>query len=297
MTATQAPLVILPHNWENSVKRTLSYRTDILRHRDGSEQRRQLRGNPIVLRTYSLTVTERNESSELLRVLWKTSNLRIAFPRWEDVLPLGVPALTGDTTLTLQQAVGSRTYGTDALLWIEGGIFERLTLVDVTADTISLALPLENDWPIGSAFVPLMTGYVQSPVSGDDSGHLQQTLEITIQEEDDIAGVTDVEQEVAMVPVSLTVYPHAPDAENIIACGDVQGLVAEVRDASGAIIPDADVSWDTLDPSISVYPSGMTNVANVKNNRSAPDPSGLPVSVSLTASAGTLTYTLFIDVE
>lgn len=292
-----APLVVLPHNFESNVQRVLTWRTDIIERRDGSEQRRRARVQPVEELTYAITVTSQEEAAQLARVLWNIPDLRIAFPRWEDAMPLGVAAVATDVLLTLVSPFGPRQFIDDALLYRgDTGAFERIA-IDTTADPdLNLLNPLVDDWPAGSVVVPLVTGYVRSPVNGQDSGHLIGQVPLTIEVEEDVAGITSGGDDVPMVPVTIDVFPHAPGSESYIAYGDVQGLIVEVKDAGGALIPNPDLTWDTLGSGeLTVYPTGMPSVINVKNNRSSPMAG--PVDVSITFTCDTVVFTYDVTLE
>lgn len=295
MTVLPAPVIVLPHNWEANVQRVLTWRTNIITHRDGSEQRRRVRSQPVEELTYQITLTTQEEAAQLAAVLWNIPDMRVAFPRWEDALMLNVDAVATDTTLTLERPVGPRSFATDALVLIDGVGFERITIDSIAGDTLTLLDPLAEDWPAGSTVVPLVTGYVRSPVAGQDSSQLIGDVSIVLEVEEDVAGVTDGGAKIAMVPASISVYPHAPGSESYIAYGDVQALVVEVKDAAGHLIPNPDLTYDELSSgSITVYPSGMADVVNVRNNRTSGSGS---VEFSITFTAGTVVYTYDVKVQ
>lgn len=263
---TAPPLIVLEHNWDTNVVRRLSWKTDIIPLRNGAEQRRRLRSQPRESLTYAITATDQEEYVQLAKLLWTVKDMRIMFPRWEDAMMLQVPLVAADTEVVVDATISPRQFLVDAVLYHESIGVERITILSVLDDTITLLAPVVNDWPAGVFVVPLITGYVQPQMSGDDSGQHQGTVVLTIDVEEDIAGITTGGASQTMVPASIAVYPHAPGSEGPIAIGDVQGIVVEVKDAAGTLIPDADIVCTPFpgDP-IEVYPTGMPNIWNVKN--------------------------------
>ncbi len=294
-----APLVVLQHNWEANVVRKLSWKTDIIPLRNGAEQRRRLRAEPREELTYSITTSSQEESAKLAKLLWSTRDMRIAFPRWEDAMMLAIPAVATDTTLVVDAEIGPRQFGMDAVLYHEEVGVERVTIDFFAADTITLLDPVENDWPAGVMVIPVITGYVAPQVGGDDSSNHLSTLVVTIEVEEDIAGVTTGGAAQAMVPATIDVYPHAIGSEGTISFGDVQGIVIEVKDASGTLIPDADVvvtpfPGPTL---VNVYPTGMPNIWNVRNLRVDESLGSTPQDVSLVIESGAISETYDVRVQ
>lgn len=298
---TPAQVFVLQHNWEANVVRKLTWKTDVILMRNGAEQRRRLRSTPQEQLTYTITMTSQEESARLARLLWSTKDLRIAFPRWEDAMMLQVALAPGDVAVVLDATIAPRQFITDAVLYHEQYGVERITIDTVVGDTLNLdpLLPIVSAWPAGVMVIPLITGYVAPQLSGDDSGHLQASLTLSIDLEEDVAGVTDGGDVVAMVPATIDVYPHAPGSEGIIAFGDVQGIVIEVKDAAGALIPDADV---TVDPPpgpgfVDVYPTGMPNIWNVRNLRADTSLGATPQTVTLIVTAGAVTTNYDVVIE
>ena len=294
-----APAIVLEHNWESNVIRKLSWKTDIIPMRNGAEQRRRLRAQPRETLTYLITLSNRDEASQLIRLLWGTKDMRIAFPRWEDAMMLQVPLVPTDTTVVVDAPIGPRQFLVDAMLYHESVGTERIVIDSVAGDTITLVDPIVNEWPAGVFVVPLVTGYVDPQVGGDDSGHGLANVSLSIEVEEDIAGVTGGGGVQTMEPDSISVYPHAPGSEGIIAFGDVQGLVIEVKDASGTLIPDADVivtpfPGPTL---VSIYPTGMPNIWNVKNLRVDESLGSTPQTVSIVVQSGLVEVVVDIEVE
>jgi hypothetical protein len=261
-----APAFVLEHNWESNVARKLSWKTDIIPMRNGAEQRRRLRSKPRETLVYTITTSSQDEAAQLKRLLHTTKDMRIAFPRWEDAMMLNVPLIATDTTVVVDAPVAPRKFLVDAMLYHESIGTERIVIDSILGDTITLLTPVENDWPAGVFVLPLVTGYVDPQIGGDDSSNLLATVVLTIEVEEDIAGITTGGAVQPMVPDSIDVYPHDESYDNVLAIGDVRGIVIEVKDASGTLIPDADIICTPFPgDQIEVYPTGMPNVWNVKN--------------------------------
>lgn len=286
-----APLIILPHNWEESVKRKLSWKTDILVAQAGTEQRRRLRTEPLEELTYHITLLNAEEEGELQSILWTATDGRIAVPRWEDLMLVQNPIVASDTLIAVTQDVETRQFVGDAILWIEGVGFEEIVVTAAALNAITVD-PVANDWPSGTMIIPVVIGYLLSPLPGDTYGQLKGSVDITIQVESSIAEFTGGGTSVAAVPDSIQVNMENMSAGEISA-GDVQAIIVDVFDAAGNIIPDANPTATTSDPAISVYPTGQPGVFNVKNNHTV---NGVAVGANIDVTAGSVTVTASVSI-
>lgn len=286
-----APVVLLPHDWGKNVVRKLSWKTDILRTASGAEQRRRLRVEPIETLTYSVTITGPHEASALSDLVLNTTDWRVQMPRWEDAVRVALPLAIGDTAVTILEDSTRRQLLGAALLFMDVNgeqTAELVTVDDATGTAITLQVGVVADWPAGCLLIPLMTGYLTGPVAGDDAHNLLGTVQFTFEVEEDISGITDGGDAVTMVPASINVGSEAVNQDQRLYPGDIQGIYAEVFDANGILIPNADVTFTSMDPDLAVYPTGMPNTANVKNLKTGN--SGVSLPVEVTAGSVTVTY-------
>ena len=88
----------------------------------------------------------------------------------------------------------------------------------------------------------------------------------------------------AAVPAAVTVSTTSSDVMTSI--GDTRTLTAAVRDAAGAALPNATVTWTSDDAAVTVSGSGATATATAAGNGSA----------TITARSGTVSATLPLSV-
>jgi hypothetical protein len=284
------PVLLLPHNWTESAKRMLSWKTEILVARDGSEQRRRLRSAPVETLTYHLTLLNAEEHAAVAELL-RAADLRIAIPRWEETLVVATPITLGDTIIEVTTAADDRPLVGDAVLFLEGEDDEIVEVGSVAGTLVTLNAGTAKAWPSGALLVPLAVGRALSPIDGETSGQLQSSLTIAVQVERDMIGLSGTGGESAlMVPDSIAIADEGFTNEfSQIARDDIKGLIVTVLDASGNIIPNAEITFTvTGSGAMIVYPQGMPGLFNVKNV------SGGSESVTFTSGSvsATATFTL-----
>lgn len=261
-----APLVLLPHNWAESVTRRLSWKTDILIPLNGVEYRRRLRKEPIETLTYHLTLLGQEEHARLVSMLWGSPNLRVAVPRWEDAAMIMAPVSIGDTVVIVNRESETLQFISDAVIYWEGEEDYEAVLIDAaTGPTITFLSGTTKAWPSGVIIVPVVHGYVSAPVAGEDYGQLKGNDTLTVRLEEDIAGVTTDTPGATMLPATITVGSEAIGQEGTIAPLDAQAVIVNVFDAFGNMIPDPEITA-SFDPMVvDVYPTGEPGIFNIRN--------------------------------
>lgn len=288
-----APLILLPHNPEETAKQRLKWNTEILVSRNGVEQRRKLLTIPLERLTYHITLVNAEEEAALQGMLQNAVDLRVGVPRWQDVALVALPgALTGDSTITATADAGARFGAGPGVLWLEGGGYEEVDIVSAVGTLVTLAAPLANDWPAGTSLLPLLVGYAESRVDGETYGQLKGNVTLSVDSESDVAGITDGGESVTMVPASIAVNMEAGDA-GPIAHLDVQAVLIMVFTAAGDRIPDPDITISAVGPNLRVYATGAPGIYNVKNFRT----SGFGASDTFDVTSGTVTTTVTVGID
>jgi hypothetical protein len=208
--------LIISHNWIENVVRRREWRTSILVARDGSEQRRRLRQNPIETVSYTLTTFDEQELAAVLDPIWNSPGLSVEVPRWEDELwliqtiPVGGTSAVPMVDATLRQFGPAYNEGRAILFREEqsGQVWwEVVTVEDVTAGLLTLAAPGATvEWAPGTRLVPMIVGRLSSPVSRSEFGGVLGQSKIDVELDEDFAGVTDGGEAEAMVAALVRIY-------------------------------------------------------------------------------------------
>lgn len=143
-------------NWREPLVERLLWLTDIITHRDGTEQRIGLRGTP--RREWEYAVAAQGPAAARLEALVYGWAARVfAAPVWTDpqFLPTALPAGSTSITATTQH----RDFAADTLaaLVADDLRFELVEIASVTLGApgaIALKRPTQADWPAGTRLFP-----------------------------------------------------------------------------------------------------------------------------------------------
>lgn len=93
-------------NWSDQLEQSYKWSTDIITATDATEQRINLRKNPIMTTEYN-TLTKGLESRELSNIINSWGNKPFALPLWMDCCTVKVDALSGQNILELDNTTGT----------------------------------------------------------------------------------------------------------------------------------------------------------------------------------------------
>jgi len=160
-----------PHNWESDITERLSWLTNVLTHRDGSEQRRQPRLYPRRMLEYSVLPETVLLQTRLDNFLWANSSAAMIVPIWTDAQRLTVAASSGAGTVTIP----TTTYDYDAngyvILWRSPSSYEVVAISSLTSTTLTLEENLVSTWPVGTVVAPARLGRLTQSMPGQQIAH------------------------------------------------------------------------------------------------------------------------------
>ena len=157
-----APVCPFRWNGEGGLRETLSYKTQVLAARDGSEAREQMRLFPRQRVEYEIRSENAQQSARIDAWLWQNHGKRVAVPRWVDAVPLDSALEPGDFQIFLSTPMDDRWFAPfqRILLWtsptaweavqIEQTFSSTLIQLDVNVNTVTM------NWAVGTKVVPLM---------------------------------------------------------------------------------------------------------------------------------------------
>ena len=159
------------HNWTDDVIERLTWLTDVLTHRDGSEQRRQPRRYPRRMLEYSVLPESPLLQTRLENFLWGNSDAAMIVPIWTDAQRLTTAATSGTPTVT----ISTTTYDYDTngyvILWASPSSYEVVAILSLTSTTITLEENLVSTWPIGTVVAPARLGRLTQQMPGRQIAH------------------------------------------------------------------------------------------------------------------------------
>lgn len=126
--------------------------TDVLTAFDGTEQRIQLRGQPLRRFRYRLTQLDEIETAELMAKLYKWVGQMIAVPAWSDAMALLYDVAVDATRVYVDPLEPAYALGGSMMLWSNRWTYEFVTFSGTYLDA-----PTTLAWKAGSSFlVPMV---------------------------------------------------------------------------------------------------------------------------------------------
>jgi hypothetical protein len=174
---------------DTPVVERLLFKTDIMRKRDGREQRYANRPIPrqVFDLTYSLTDFER----ELFDTILFDSGARaLGLPVWVEPMVLTADAPAGTLTVNVETTAYADLRGT-VMLFRSPEYFESLELDSFTADTVTFKTESLRDFGAGERLYPVRIAFPGDTVRGEKIGKQLQISRLTFAVEDNDADLSD----------------------------------------------------------------------------------------------------------
>lgn len=162
-------------NWKVPISERLEWKTDVLKKRDGSEQRIQLRTYPrrSLRADIGGLVVNRQYLGSLIRA---NQGLPYAVPLWGNQAVLTASAAVSDTDIYMDTSTKQFQVGGQAILLHDPGNFEVITIDGVFSDHLEATYGLKNVWGAGSLAYPLRNARLPSQVTlAGPSGNAELT--------------------------------------------------------------------------------------------------------------------------
>lgn len=162
--AGQDVLWPVPATWENGVRETLEWFSDLLPARNRKTQKRQLRQVP--RRSIEFDIMTDDQLSRVTDTLLNDCGSRTwLLPIWHDVQQLAARLPAGSLAIPCRTAGFDFVQGGKALLWREVNRWETVDIEDVQADQLVLVESTSAGWAAGTMVYPLRRGHlVEQPV-------------------------------------------------------------------------------------------------------------------------------------
>lgn len=160
------------HNWNDDIVERLSWLTNVIVRRDGSEQRRQVRLHPRRMLEYSILRQTTLLQTRLDNFLWGASSRAMMVPIWTDGQRLSVAAASGADTITVDTVTYDYDTNGYVMLWRSPTEYEVVAISAVASGSLTLAEELENDWPANTTIiVPARLGRLTQQMQGSQIAH------------------------------------------------------------------------------------------------------------------------------
>lgn len=159
------------HSWTEDVIERLTWLTDVMVHRDGSEQRRQPRRYPRRMLEYNVLPTSQLFQTRLENFLWGNSGAAMLVPIWTDAQRLTTAATSGTATVTIPTTTYDYDENGYVILWASPSSYEAVAISSLTSSAITLEENLVSTWPIGTIVAPARLGRLTQQMPGRQIAH------------------------------------------------------------------------------------------------------------------------------
>ncbi len=189
-------VVLLPLPPELPYDETLQFLTDVLVHKDATEQRIALRKNPRQLFTWNLILEDGVERAKIHNFLYDWQSRIFGVPQWHELTTLTAAASITDTVVTVQSTAFA-DYRTDVtkgdlvLVYTDENTFDVLPLLSLTATTLTFESGVLNNHAIGAIVCPLRTGVLTDRISGSRFPSADAKLKLNFRILDNDANLAD----------------------------------------------------------------------------------------------------------
>jgi hypothetical protein len=294
MALGDATVFAIPPDGGTDPTITRSYKSDVLRARNGTEKRAALRGAPVRTLAYTALFLNQDEAADF-RLAWlaATERLRFLVPLWpEYAVPTAFP-----TTSTIAGDFTNRDFSfSQVLVYQDRTHWEPATIETNGGSLLTLTAPLVGTYtPLAARVLPLMPAWLSLPT---------MTLLETQAESVAVSFVEEVEGAAAIDPdaglaaaatcVSVTleqIYFNGTGAPG----PNFFGYTVHAYDAAGMEIPNPTATWTctaTGDVSLDDAEFSVTDDGRVASLQFSGD---ADASFHLTATVGSVTATVDVS--
>lgn len=155
------PVWSIRPNWKGGILERLEWLTDVLTSSSGAEQRRSLRLSP--RRSLEVTINPtQNERSFVDLLLHRQGSSDWLFPIWFDKARLSASVSAADERIEFDNTYREHGVGGLAILYKDAWTWEVVSIGGQDATGLDLDVPLDADWPKGTAVYPLRRARLQN---------------------------------------------------------------------------------------------------------------------------------------
>lgn len=179
--AYSGPVFSWDHNWRDNIPERLTWLTDVMTHRDDTEQRRTPRLDPRRQLEYSILPILPREKAALENFLWAKMGGPVMLPIWTDAQILGTAAAAGQPVVTVATPTFDYDAGAYLCLWRDWLTYEVVEIQSVAAGTVTLAENLIASWPVGTVVLPARLARLVQQQDGSRWGGNVSTYRLTFE--------------------------------------------------------------------------------------------------------------------
>jgi hypothetical protein len=207
--ATPADFFVVPPNWADEVQFGIQWWTVIQKAITCKEKRSGIISKPVRSLSYTPLFIGEKSASYIKRHLFQNMHQLWGIPIWQDETYLSAACLTGDSTITVQEAA-YRNFEELGYLIIYSDIdsYEVCTIDEISGNILTLQSPLTADWGSGVKVYPILVGRFPQEVAATLTTSNIGSVSIEFVEE--TVGVNTTTVTTTTAPPSTTTTTTAP---------------------------------------------------------------------------------------
>lgn len=174
-------IVFLPMEYENNVKETLAFLTDIISSLDGKEQRIALRKQPRQIFEVEYKLTD-NDRQRMQAVMMDWMDNQFGFPLYHEKVAV-TSAISASATLypiTGGDDVDFRVGGL-AVIITDANTFDVISILSITDTLITASDPSVNAYPAGTSIMPLRIARILRSIPGRRHTNNLEVFKVTFE--------------------------------------------------------------------------------------------------------------------
>lgn len=183
--------VVFPFEPEIPMQERLGFRTDVITHRDGTEQRASLRNTP--RQKFELTLAVEGFDRQVLEAtVFDAQPRAFGLPMWHEARILKQDIAVDDLTITVNTTdFADFRVGGLAVILDSVGKFEALEIDSLTSTTITFATPFTETFSAGIRVLPLRIALMTSIARGQRHPRNLQIMRTTFRVVDNVVDIAD----------------------------------------------------------------------------------------------------------
>jgi hypothetical protein len=165
LTLTGTRVAVFPFVPNFPMLETLEWVTNILKSKDGSEQRLCLRKTPRQRFQFNCMLTTEQEQARLEALMFVWAKRQWGVPAWGELVVHNATINIDDVTISFDTRYADFRDDSYALIWQGIDSYEAVKIQTVDNDKLNLEKPVLNQWTGDKYIMPLRIGYMISPSS------------------------------------------------------------------------------------------------------------------------------------
>lgn len=149
---------------ESPLVETMKFMTDVLLHKDGSEQRVCMRTGPRTSYNCTFILEDGKERAILENALYGSQGTVWTVPAWPEVAFLSAAASLGATSISADHSTADFRVGQQAIVYGDEYTYDVLDTITLGSGTIGFTGALAHNWPLGTEVYPLKDFLIQGQV-------------------------------------------------------------------------------------------------------------------------------------